>query len=323
MTDFFNPPATPAAVILACEGLTLSAEEKRLFASSNPLGFILFQRNCDNPEQIIALNNELRECVGWHCPILIDQEGGRVQRLKPPLWKQRPTAQSCHTVDEVVAVARYIAADLNPLGIDVNCAPCIDVLCEVTHDVIGDRAFSDNPQDIAEKGLAVAKAYIDENITPIMKHIPGHGRAASDSHFDLPVVTTSIEELEQTDFEPFRHLSVAAEADKIWAMVAHVVYTALDESLPATISKDAINAIRADIGFDGLLIADDISMKALDKFGTLSDRAIKTLDAGCDATLYCAGKLNEMKEIMQVVPPMRADSLKRYERSRLRRRSAA
>ncbi|NCO04327.1 MAG: glycoside hydrolase family 3 protein [Alphaproteobacteria bacterium] len=314
---------TPAAIILSCSGLILTEDERRLFASTNPLGFILFKRNCDMPEQIRALTKDLRACVGWDCPILIDQEGGRVQRLKPPLWQQHMPAQSCNTPEEAAGIAHYIANDLKPLGIDVNCAPCVDVLCEQTHDVIGDRAFSDNPDDIAEKGLAVCRAYIDEGITPVMKHIPGHGRAASDSHLELPIVDTPLDELDMTDFEPFRQLSNSDVAPQIWAMVAHVVYTALDESLPATISKPVIHAIRKTIGFDGFLIADDISMKALDKFGNLGQRAIKTLEAGCDATLYCDGKLNEMKEIMRVVPPMRVNSLNRYDRSRLRRRSAA
>lgn len=318
-----NYDQAPAAIILSCEGLTLSQEECRLFASTNPFGFILFKRNCDTPEQILSLTNELRACVGWNCPILIDQEGGRVQRLQPPIWQQHRPALSCETPEEAAGIARYIANDLVPLGIDVNCAPCVDVLCDETHDVIGDRAFSDNPDDIAEKALAVCQAYIDAGVIPVMKHIPGHGRATSDSHLELPVVSAPMEELDVSDFEPFRQLSQSGIADNIWAMAAHVVYTAIDAGAPATVSNTAIELIRQDIGFDGFLLADDISMKALDKFGTLSERAVKTLEAGCDATLYCEGILNEMKEIMQVVPPMRADSLKRYERSRLRRRSAA
>lgn len=314
---------TPAAIILSCEGLALSDEERRLFASTSPLGFILFKRNCDTPEQILDLTKDLRACVGWDCPVLIDQEGGRVQRLQPPIWQQHRPALSCENADEAAGIARYIANDLVPLGIDVNCAPCIDVLCEETHDVIGDRAFSDNADDISEKGLAVCEAYLSEGVIPVMKHIPGHGRATSDSHLELPIVGASLEELEASDFEPFRQLSQSEIADHIWAMVAHVVYNALDDTAPATVSNTAIEVIRQDIGFGGFLLADDISMKALDKFGTLSERAVKTLDAGCDATLYCAGILNEMKEIMQVVPQLRPESLKRYERSRLRRRSAA
>ncbi|NQZ13200.1 MAG: beta-N-acetylhexosaminidase [Alphaproteobacteria bacterium] len=320
MTDFNQ---TPAAIILSCEGLSLSEEERRLFASTNPLGFILFKRNCETPEQIRALTKDLRACVGWDCPILIDQEGGRVQRLQPPTWQQHMPAQSCQNAEEAAGIAHYIANDLVPLGIDVNCAPCVDVLCEETHDVIGDRAFSDNPDDISEKGLAVCRAYLAEGVTPVMKHIPGHGRATSDSHLELPVVDAPLDELDQSDFEPFRQLSQSDIADQIWGMAAHVVYKALDSDAAATVSKTAIDTIRRDIGFQGFLLADDISMKALDNIGNLAERAVKTLDAGCDATLYCAGKLNEMKEIMQDVPPLRPESLSRYERSRIRRRSAA
>ena len=320
MTDFNQ---TPAAIILSCEGLSLSEEERRLFASTNPLGFILFKRNCETPEQIRALTKDLRACVGWDCPILIDQEGGRVQRLQPPTWQQHMPAQSCQNAEEAAGIAHYIANDLVPLGIDVNCAPCVDVLCEETHDVIGDRAFSDNPDDISEKGLAVCRAYLAEGVTPVMKHIPGHGRATSDSHLELPVVDAPLDELDQSDFEPFRQLSQSDMADQIWGTAAHVVYKALDSDAAATVSKPAIDTIRRDIGFQGFLLADDISMKALDNIGNLAERAVKTLDAGCDATLYCAGKLNEMKEIMQDVPPLRPESLSRYERSRNRRRSAA
>lgn len=313
----------PAAVILSCEGHSLSDAEKRLFASANPLGFILFARNCDTPEQIIKLNHELRDCVGRHCPILIDQEGGRVQRLKPPQWQQFMPAQSCNTAEEAAGIAHYIATDLTALNIDVNCAPCIDLLCEETHDIIGDRAFSDNPQDVYEKGLAVAQAYLDGGVTPIVKHIPGHGRAKSDSHLELPVVDTSLSELEITDFEPFRRFAKAAIADKTWGMVAHVLYSALDKDKPATVSKTVMDYIRNDMQVDQFLLADDISMLALEKYGNLADRAVKTLDAGCDATLYCAGKLIEMEQVMAEVPAMTPISFERYERSNIRRRSAA
>lgn len=313
----------PAAVILSVEGVELSSEEKRLFASTNPLGFILFQRNCDSPDQIRALNHDLRDCVGWHCPILIDQEGGRVQRLKPPHWQQYMPAQSCHTVEEAAGVACYIANDLAALNIDVNCTPVMDILCEVTHDIIGDRAFSDNPQEVFDKALAVCEAHLKQGITPIAKHIPGHGRAASDSHLELPIVDTPLKELEQTDFEPFRHLARHSVAPQVWGMVAHVVYSALDSKNPATVSKAVISYIRREMGVNQLLLADDISMKALDKVGKLGDRAVKTLEAGCDVTLYCAGILNEMKEIMAVIPAMTEASYDRYDRSRISRRSAA
>jgi beta-N-acetylhexosaminidase len=315
--------ANPAAIILSVEGTALTDSEKRLFASANPLGFILFQRNCENPEQIRALNHELRDCVGWDCPILIDQEGGRVQRLKPPHWQQFMPAQSCNTAEDAAGIACYIANDLSALNIDVNCAPVMDILYEETHDVIGDRAFSDNPQEVYEKALAVCEAYLSEGITPVAKHIPGHGRATSDSHLELPVVDAPLAELEQSDFEPFKQLAATPLAPQIWGMVAHVVYTALDNQAPATVSPAAIAYIRNELGVDQFLLADDISMKALEKYGNLADRAVKTLESGCDATLYCAGNLTEMEEIMRVVPDMTAKSFDRYERSRIRRRSAA
>jgi beta-N-acetylhexosaminidase len=313
----------PAAIILSVEGTILTDCEKRLFASANPLGFILFQRNCETPDQIRALNHELRDCVGWDCPILIDQEGGRIQRLKPPHWQQFMPAQSCNTPEEAAGIACYIANDLSALNIDVNCAPVMDILYEETHDVIGDRAFSDNPQDVYEKGLAVCEAYLNEGITPVAKHIPGHGRATSDSHLELPVVETSLEELTQTDFEPFKSLAAHPLAPQIWGMVAHVVYSALDKEAPATVSKAVMGYLRKNLGINQFLLADDIGMNALEKYGNLADRAVKTLEAGCDATLYCAGRLTEMEEIMRDIPDMTTKSFDRYERSRIRRRSAA
>lgn len=315
--------SSPAAIILSVEGTALTDSEKRLFASANPLGFILFQRNCDNPEQVRALNHELRDCVGWECPVLIDQEGGRVQRLKPPHWQQHIPAQSCNNAEEAAGIACYIAGDLSDLNIDVNCAPVMDLLRDDTHEIIGDRAFSDNPQDVFEKAFAVCEAYLKAGVTPVAKHIPGHGRATADSHLELPVVETPLQELEQTDFEPFRLLAASSIAPQVWGMVAHVIYTALDNQNPATVSPAAIAYIRKEMGVKQFLLADDISMKALEKCGNLADRAVKTLEAGCDATLYCAGILKEMEEIMAVIPPMTEKSFERYERSSIRRRSAA
>lgn len=312
----------PAAIILSVEGLVLSDAEKRFFASANPLGFILFARNCDTPEQIIELNHALRDCVGWHCPILIDQEGGRVQRLKPPVWQQYLPAQSCNMTEEAAGIAHYIGADLAALNIDVNCSPVLDLLCDETHDIIGDRAFSENPQEVLEKGVAVCQAYLEEGITPVVKHIPGHGRAASDSHLELPVVDTPLSELEQSDFEPFRRIAQSSVADKTWGMVAHIIYSALDDKA-ATVSKTVLTYIREEMEVDQFLLADDIGMLALEKYGNLADRAVKTLESGCDATLYCAGKLTDMELIMPKVPSMTEVSFERYERSRIRRRSAA
>ncbi len=313
----------PSAIILSIEGTSLTDGEKRLFASANPLGFILFQRNCDNPDQIRKLNHELRDCLGWGCPILIDQEGGRVQRLKPPHWQQYMPANSCHTAEDAAGIACYIANDLSALNIDVNCTPVMDLLYEETHDIIGDRAFSDNPQDVYEKSEAVCRAHLEAGITPVVKHIPGHGRAMADSHLELPIVDTSLEELEQSDFEPFRQMAKSPLADQVWGMVAHIIYPALDPDYAVTVSKNAMEYLRKDLGIDHFLLPDDISMLALEKYGNLADRAVKTLEAGSDATLYCAGKLTEMEEIMRDVPAMTDTAYKRYERSTIRRRSAA
>jgi beta-N-acetylhexosaminidase len=231
-------------------------------------------------------------------------------------------ANSCHTTDEAAGIASLIGADLSALNIDVNCAPVMDLLFEETHDVIGDRAFSDNPQDVFEKSYAVFQAYLDAGVTPVAKHIPGHGRATADSHLELPIVDTPLEELEQTDFEPFVKLAQSDIASQVWGMVAHVSYSALDD-LPATISKTVMDYVRNDMKIDQFLIADDISMLALEKYGNLRDRAVKTLASGCDALLYCDSKLNEMEEIMPDIPAMTQESFNRYERSRVRRRSAA
>ncbi len=312
-----------AAIILSVEGVSLNDAERRLFASTNPLGFILFQRNCDKPEQIRQLVDDLRDSVGFDCPVLIDQEGGRVQRLKPPTWQQYMPAQQCHTSDDAANIARFIANDLTALNINVNCAPVMDLLCDETHDVIGDRAYSDNPEEVYEKGVAVAQAYLAGDVTPINKHIPGHGRACSDSHLELPVVDTALEQLESSDFEPFRRFAASPLAAQTWGMVAHIVFSALDSEYAATVSHKVMQYIREDMGCDQFLLADDISMKALDKYGNLADRAVKTLAAGCDATLYCAGILTEMEDIMRDVPVMTSQSKTRYERSRIRRRSAA
>jgi beta-N-acetylhexosaminidase len=314
--------ANPAAIVLSLEGAKLSDAERRLFASANPLGFILFSRNCETPDQIRALNRELRDCVGWHCPILIDQEGGRVQRLKPPHWQQYLPASQCNTVEEAAGVACYIGHDLGELNIDVNCSPVMDLLHEGAHEIIGERSFSESAQDVFEKACAVCEAYLEAGVTPIVKHIPGHGRARSDSHLELPTVDTPLAELEHTDFEPFRRFAATPMAEQVWAMVAHIVYPAID-SEAASVSKPLIDYLRKDMKVDQFLIADDICMKALEKYGNLADRAVKTLESGCDATLYCDGKLTEMESIMTAVPAMTDKSFNRYERSRLRRRSAA
>ena len=300
--------ARPRAIILGCAGPTLSAEERRFFAETDPYGFILFKRNIDNPPQVIALLDELRNSVGRPtAPVLIDQEGGRVARLGPPHWPKLPPARVIGLLAEddpaagvaaARAVGRVIGSMLADLGIDVACAPVTDLLLPETHDVVGNRAFSADPALVGALAAAVCHGLRDAGVTPIVKHIPGHGRATADSHLALPRITADRETLDATDFTAFR-----AVADAPWAMVAHCVYTALDEDRPASVSPDVIAvAIRDDIGFGGVLIADDIGMKAL--HGSLAANAAATLAAGCDLTLHCSGNFQEMQEVMPHVAPL-------------------
>ncbi|MBF0323661.1 MAG: beta-N-acetylhexosaminidase [Alphaproteobacteria bacterium] len=295
-----------AAAILGCAGPVLTDEERRFFAATNPLGFILFARNIQSPDQVRALVADLRASVGRaDAPVLIDQEGGRVQRLRPPHWRAAPTGMAFANLADPAEAARLarlnfrlIGAELADLGIDVDCAPVLDVPVPGAHDVIGDRAYGTDPARIVALGRAVCDGLLDEGVLPVIKHIPGHGRALVDSHLDLPVVTASMAELEATDFAPFKAL-----ADQPWAMTAHVVYTAIDESAPATLSAKVIGEIiRGIIEFHGVLISDDLSMKALG--GSFGERTIRALDAGCDLVLHCNGDMDEMAEIAQQLPPM-------------------
>ena len=301
-------------------GPVLSGAERALFASANPLGFILFKRNIETPQQISALTAALRESVGHDCPILIDQEGGRVQRMGPPHWPAYPCAQEC---DDVPAVAAAIAADLAAVGIDVNCIPVLDILFPETHQAIGNRAYGDSAQSVYGRGRQAIEAHLAAGITPVMKHIPGQGRATLDSHYDLPVVAASLDELRAVDFKPFVHMAAAPFADQLWGMVSHIVYSAIDGDHPASVSAKVIDLIRKELHFDGLLLSDDVSMGALARYGAPEDRCKAMLEAGCDIALYCAGKLDEMEKIASSAPRMSRESLGRYERSRIRRRPAA
>jgi beta-N-acetylhexosaminidase len=294
----------PRAIIFGCAGTTLSADERQFFADTDPYGFILFKRNVVEPGQVIALVEELRASVGRPAaPVLIDQEGGRVARLGPPHWPALPPARSIGLLAERDssagltagrAIGRVIGGMLAELGIDVACAPVTDLLLPETHAVIGDRAFSADPALVGALADAVCVGLRDAGVTPIVKHIPGHGRATADSHLALPRISADSDTLEATDFAAFRAVS-----DAPWAMVAHCVYTAIDPDRPASISPAAIALIREKLGFDGVLIADDIGMKALQ--GSLADNAAATLAAGCDLTLHCSGNLLEMREIAPAV----------------------
>lgn len=313
----------PLAVTFSLQGPALSDDERRLFAASNPFGFILFARNIDNPEQVKELCADLREAVGRECPILIDQEGGRVQRMKPPHWAKYPAMRElADDLDALQETIVGIAKDLVEVGIDVNCAPVLDVLQPDTHDAIGDRAFSNDPDVVAACGQVVCETLLEYGVTPVIKHLPGLGRAKIDSHKDLPRVEADTVAL-QTDYAPFRDIMAGPYADSLWGMVAHVLFTAYDSEFPSSSCPKAIQVIREEIGFEGLLLSDDLDMEALHGLGDISHRALCTLEAGCDIALYCAGNIKVMETLAETVPQMRADSVERYERSRVRRRSAA
>ncbi|MFZ5791824.1 MAG: beta-N-acetylhexosaminidase [Pseudomonadota bacterium] len=311
---------TISPTILGCAGTRLSAEERAFFTRANPLGFILFARNCETPGQIRALVAELRSAVGRaDAPVLIDQEGGRVARLKPPQWRAAApagrfgelAARNPHAAIEAVRLNSYlIARELAALGIDVDCAPVLDLRFPGAHEVIGDRAFGAAPQGVAELGRAACEGFLAGGVLPVIKHVPGHGRAMVDSHHELPIVTAARAELEATDFEPFRLL-----ADMPWAMTAHVRYTAIDPSLPATLSPVVIReVIRGHIGFDGLLLCDDLSMRALK--GDLGQLARQALAAGCDIALHCNGNMKEMTAVVAAAGVLSADAERRFRRGR-------
>lgn len=305
----------PSAAILGCAGTTLTAEEVAFFKDVKPWGFILFKRNIADPNQVRALTAALRETVGRpDAPILIDQEGGRVARLQPPHWRTYPPGRAYGALvanDPLVAReitrlgARLIAHDLHALGINVDCVPVLDVPDPKGHEIIGDRAYGDTPEQVATLGRAAAEGLLAGGVLPIIKHIPGHGRAMADSHLELPVVNAKLAELDARDFAPFRVLS-----DMPMAMTAHVVYTAIDRKNPATTSKKAIKKIiRESIGFDGLLMSDDLSMKALS--GDFKQRAKDSLSAGCDVVLHCNGDMTEMKAVMSGVGRMGKEARRR------------
>lgn len=282
-------------LIYGCSGKTLTSEEKDFFADQRPYGFILFGRNIENPAQVKKLVHELKSCVPHKSlAILIDQEGGRVARLKPPHWPHPPacgTFESAADPERAAYIAaKAIASELSALGINTNCAPMLDVRQKNAHDIVGDRAFSDNPEIVAKLGRAFMQGLKDGGVYPVIKHIPGHGRAMADSHHDLPMVNASLEELQKVDFVPFKALK-----DAPYAMTAHIVYSAIDADNCATQSKKVIKVIRNDIGYKGLIMTDDLSMKALT--GSFKQRARKSLDAGCDLILHCNGDMAEMKEI--------------------------
>ena len=305
------------AFITGLGGLTLTPFESRFLAATRPAGLILFSRNCDTPAQVRSLIADARAAIGTRdCLVLIDQEGGRVQRLRPPHWRALPPAAlfgAIHGADPAAglagahAIARLIAADLAALGINANCTPVLDLPVPGSHDVIGNRAFGSAPAPVIALGRAVAEAHLAGGVLPIVKHIPGHGRALSDSHLDLPVVTASIAELERTDFAPFRALKHLPAA-----MTAHIVFTAVDPERPLSTSRRAMDMIvRGAIGYDGLVMSDDLSMRAL--AGDMTTRARDVIAAGCDLALHCNGQLAEMEAVAAAVPVLAGRAHERFQ----------
>jgi len=306
-------------VIFGCSGPVLEAAERDFFRDAQPWGFILFGRNVQSPEQVRELVDGLRDTIGdARAPVLIDQEGGRVARLKPPAWNIRPPAarfgllhaKAQQTATEAAYLnARLIAADLAALGINVDCTPVLDLAVAGAHDIIGDRAFAADPVVVIELGRAVMEGLMEGGVLPVMKHLPGHGRAATDSHLELPHVTTAAADLSASDFVTFRSLNTCP-----MGMTAHVVYDAIDPNRPATTSPRVIrDVIRGEIAFDGLLMTDDLSMDALS--GPISARAKAALFAGCDVVLHCNGRMAEMQEVAGEAKPLEGVSLKRAEQA--------
>lgn len=302
------------ALVLGCSGLSLTPDEKAFYREHRPWGFILFGRNIGDVAQISDLIASMRDCVGWEAPVLIDQEGGRVQRIKPPILQAYPSAQMLGDIYRqdrekglraAWLMSRLHAFDLKRLGFTMDCLPVLDVPVEGASNVIGSRAYGYDPLTVTEMGRAAAQGLMAGGMLSCMKHMPGHGRGMADSHHELPVVTASLEELEARDFVPFRALR-----NEPCAMSAHIVFSAVDPNAPATISKKVIReVIRGRIGFDGLLISDDSSMNALK--GTLGERAANIIAGGCDIVLHCNGVMEEMIQVVASVGALEGRSSER------------
>lgn len=307
------------ATILDAEGLRLTADEKAFFREADPFGFILFARNIDTPDQVRALCAEMRDAVGREAMITIDQEGGRVQRLRAPLWREwlpaldHVTAAGDRAAEAMYLRFRIIAAELRDLGIDSNCAPLADIASDITHPFLKNRCYGTDAAQVTAMARAVADGLLDGGVLPVLKHIPGHGRATADSHLDLPRVTASLDDLRATDFAPFKALN-----DLPMAMTAHLVYAAIDDQ-PATLSPKLMQIMRDEIGYDGLIMTDDISMKALK--GDLAQISRDALAAGCDVILLCNGTLAERRAVAEASGQMTAAAQTRADRALAARRT--
>lgn len=311
----FDEP--PRAVIFGCAGERLSPAERKFFAAADPLGFVVFARNCREPGQLRELIAALRDSVGRaNAPVLIDQEGGRVARLGPPHWRRYPAAARLPDAGAARLGMRLIADDLAAMGITVDAAPVLDLPTPDADAVIGDRAYGGDLSRVVALGRAACEGLLEGGVLPIVKHIPGHGRATVDSHRACPRVDEPRAALAASDFAPFRAL-----CDMPWAMTAHVVFGAIDGEAPATLSARVIGeVIRGEIGFGGVLVSDDLSMGALG--GGLAERAACAIAAGCDVALHCNGNAAEMAEIVEAAPRLTEAALERIARGEaLRRRS--
>lgn len=309
---------TARAFISGLSGVAITHDESRFFREARPWGLILFRRNIDNPSQVEALTAHFRDILGWQAPVLIDQEGGRVQRLGPPHWPNYPPGAAyarlyghdpASGLEAARLGGRLIGEDLAALGIDVDCIPVADVPVAGADAVIGDRAFGTTPEQVGALAGAQAEGVMAAGVLPVVKHLPGHGRATADSHLKLPVVDTDRATLEATDFAAFRTLSSLP-----LGMTAHVVFSAIDPANPATTSAIMIrDVIRGSIGFEGLLMSDDVSMGALS--GALSERSRAALAAGCDLVLHCNGNLDEMRDVAEAAPLLSGDAAARADRA--------
>jgi beta-N-acetylhexosaminidase len=310
----------PRAVIFGCLGTDLTADERAFFRDADPLGFILFARNVDTPERTRRLVEDLRSSVARaDAPVLLDQEGGRIARLRPPHWRKAPSARLLgelyarnpeQGLEATRLNSRLLAADVASVGCDVDCVPVLDLRLPEAHPAIGDRAYADRPEAVAALGRAAAEGLLAEGVMPVMKHMPGQGRAMVDSHHSLPSVAATREVLERADFLPFKLLS-----DLPWGMTGHILFEAIDPSAAMTVSARGVKeVIRGHIGFDGLLLSDDLSMQALG--GSLGERAARSLAAGCDIAVHCNGRMDEMLDIVARTGSMTEAAGRRFDAGR-------
>ena len=306
------------SVIFGISGLSVTDEEREFFEQTNPLGFILFDRNVKDPAQLKELTADLRSVIGRSdAPILVDQEGGRVQRLWPPYWEGLPFGRTYGywylekspkvALKAVEVHAKKLADMLLDVGINVDCWPCFDVITPQVHWSLGKRFFSDDPNIVSSLGNRAVDTMLRNGLMPVVKHIPGYGKAKIDPHIKLPVVEGNIEQLE-TDFLPFRQVN-----KNVWGMTAHVLYPSLDDKKPATISRKVLNFVRQDIGFEGFLVCDDLCMGALE--GNIADLAAECIYAGCDTVLHCNGVMEEMRAVAEVLPPLSDKALDRLQKA--------